>query len=61
MDTKTMLGIALLAAGAMDLVMAVILPRRIPDPAKQRVMRAALGGGGGLMLVLGTLLSARLI
>jgi len=61
MDTKMLLGIALLAAGVMDFGMAIILPRRIHDPAKQRTMRAVLGGGGAMMIVVGTLLAARLL
>jgi hypothetical protein len=61
MDTKVMTGLVLLAAGIMDLVMAVFLPRRIPDPGKQKVMRGALGGGGAILLVAGTLLAARIL
>ena len=61
MDSKVMMGLALLFAGIMDLVMAVVMPRRIPDPAKQRIMLNVLGSSGAIMLVLGTLLAVRLL
>jgi hypothetical protein len=61
MDSKVMMGLALLFAGVMDVVMAIVMPQRIPDPAKQRIMRNVLGVSGGVLLLVGTLLATRVL
>ena len=54
LDSATILGLALIAAGVMDCLVAVaFVGPRIPEPGKRQVVVMAVASGGAMMVLVG--------
>lgn len=59
MTTNQLIGFALLVAGCMDVVLALILRQRIPDEGRRRLFTLSLATASGALILLGLFLLSR--